>query len=179
MHLQSSTHTNDWAHTAQTNVVLGVFHGQTLGRIDDGSFRGVVPDQARSRSDTGGGSNVDKHTAIASLLHVWHNNVDRVEDALDVDVHDQVVVLLGHIVVALVAVCSAGIVDDDVDLAIRIDSLLQGVLPVGTLGDIAKYEFATEVLRGLGANGLYEVGDDDLCALGQELLDDALTKTLS
>jgi hypothetical protein len=178
-HVQTSAQPDDGADAEEADVVFRVLDREALGRIDDGRLAGVVPDQAWPRSDARRAGDVDEDAAVAGLLHLGHNLLDAEKDALDVDVHDHVVVLLGGVAVGLVAVGGAGVVDDNVDFAVGVEGFLQAGFPLVTLGHVGKVEFAAEFLRGFGADRFAEVGDDYFSALGEELLDDAFAEALA
>ena len=99
-------------------------------------------------------------------------------DALEVDVHDQVPVLLGHLEEQVVA-GDAGVVDQDVDPAELVDDALHRGLRGGGVDDVAADADRAgtvgevEAARGVGGGGLVEVEDRDRGALAGEALGDA------
>ena len=116
--------------------------------------------------------------AVRLLHEPGLSGFGHVEDALEVDVHHQVPVLLGHLEEQVVA-GDAGVVDQHVDPAELVDHALHGGLGGGRVDDVAadahragtvgELEPAGSLLSG----GLVEVEDRDGGALAREALRDA------
>jgi hypothetical protein len=141
-HVQAGAHANDGTYTQHPNIIFRILDCQTLCRVDYGGLAGIVPDQARTRPDSGCGGDIDEDAAGALLLHLRHDLVDAVEDALDIDVHDEVEVLFCYVVVGLVAVGRASVVDDDVDFPVLVQCIFETRFPGVCFGNVRQVELA-------------------------------------
>ena len=88
--------------------------------------------------------------------------MSRIVDGPDIHVEAQIKVLVSDVVSWLVPISRAGIVDDKVDLSIRVCCLLQKGFPVVVLGDVGEVKLAIQFLGSFGANVFDKIGDDDL-----------------
>ena len=156
-------------------------------------LRRIVPRQTRSRSDSGSRSRGYEASTVAFLLQVRYQDIRRVVDRFDVDVKHLVVILRRHVVCALpgisaldltrfashdwtrlVSIRPPSIVDHTVQLAILLVDKLLDALPICFLRHVDQVEFCTELLGRLLADLLDKVGNDDLGALCNKFLDNAL-----
>ena len=149
--------------------VLGrQFHRHRFGQRDHGALRPVVPGEAGARADAGGRGDVDDDAA-AALFHLRHRCDGRQIDRFDVDRVDAVELGLADLEQRLVAVCDAGVVDDDVDAAERLGRRPHHGVDVDLLRDVALHgmhlvaEAGGELAHALAV----DVGGDDLRAFEQ------------
>lgn len=134
------THRSAHAHTAASREekLKKAYSGQkSRGKthIGDRSFTGVVPDQTGPGSHGADARDVDDGPT-APALQGGHGGGDAQEDALDVDRHDPVVLLLRHLERGLVLVTRAGVVDEHVQAAKLFHRRLHHLVPVGLDRDV-------------------------------------------
>ena len=136
------------------DVVLRALDGEHAGEADEAHLGGAVVGLAEVAEDAGARRGVDD-AAVALLAHVDPGRAGDVERALEVHVEHRVDQVGRHVVERLVAQ-DAGVVDDDVDLAERVDGGLDDGLAALGRGD------GVVVGHGLAAGRLDLV--DDLSA---------------
>ena len=152
-----------------------------VGQPDEAHLRGAVVGLAEVAEDAGVGRGEDE-PAVAVLLHDLERRLRDVERALEVDVEHGVEVVPGQLRERLVAQ-DAGVVDDDVDLAERVDRGLDDALAAlgGGHRVVVRHGVAAggldlvdDLLRGcvvaaLAVDRAAEVVDDDLRAAARHL----------
>ena len=158
------------------DVVLAALVGQHPGEADQAHLGRAVVGLAEVAQDARVGRRVDD-AAVALLPHEHVGRLRHVERALEVHVDDGLEQLGGHVVEGLVPQ-DAGVVDDDVDGAERVDGGLHDGLAAFGGGDAVGVGdgLAAQVVdllgggvgRALGvalaAHRAAEVVDDDACA---------------
>ena len=155
------------------DVVLGAFDGEHVGEADEAHLRSAVVGLAEVPEDAGCGRGRDD-AAVALLAHDLPRRSGHVECAAQVDVEDRVDQVGAHVVERLVAQ-DAGIVDDDVDRAERVDGGLDDRLATlwgsdrvgvgdcfasGGL-DLVHHELGGALVRARTVDRAAEVVDDD------------------
>ena len=120
---QSGAHSQYRAHARMPDVVLRILHRHGLGSVDNSRLRRVIPRQARPRPDTSSRRNVDKAPTLALLLHMRDDGLARVINTPHIDIHALIEVCVRDVLCGLVAVCGAGVVDDDVAATVCVDGM--------------------------------------------------------
>lgn len=133
---QGSNHVAD-------DVVLGALLGENLSKADKGELGGRVVGLAKAAEETGSRSGVDDTTKLL-LAEVRPGGAGGAVGASDVDGHDEIPVLVGHVLEADVTE-NAGVVDEDVDATESLD---------GSLDDLVAILDAVVVGNSLAASGL-------------------------
>jgi hypothetical protein len=135
--LQASAQRNNGTNRGEPDPVWRKLDSHSLGGVDHGSLRCVVPRQPGSWSNPSCGSDGDEAATILLLLHDRDDHIGGVVDGLDVDAEDEVEVFVCHGVgwlegksvdatslkplAHLIPVRRTSIVDDDIDLSVLLD----------------------------------------------------------
>jgi hypothetical protein len=142
---------------------VGVFLAKAVRDGVDGEFRGAVDRTGRHDRVAADGGNVDD-LAVALLFHQRQHGGDAVEDAADVDV-DHLVPFVDFQRFERRERHQAGVVDDDIDMAVLFDGDGDEGLHVFEAGDIERGELD-------GAAFAAQLGGDVFEAVGAACADD-------
>ena len=110
------------------DVVLGALDGNGAGETEDTELSSSIVGLAEVAVDTAGASGVDD-TAILLLEHVWPGSLGASIGATEVDVHDGVPQLVGHVGEGFVTE-NTSVVDKDIDAAIVVNGRLDDSLAI-------------------------------------------------
>lgn len=143
----------DGGNDVAQNVVLGTLLGQSLGEANHGQLGGRVVGLAKVAEQTGSGGGVDDTTELL-FPEVRPGGAGALVGASDMDLHDQVPVLILHVLQADIAE-DAGVVEQDVNSAKGLD---------GRVNDAVTVLDAVVVGNSLAARGL-DLVDDNIGSL--------------
>lgn len=122
-----------WALTNRSNdvaqnVVLGTLLSKSLGETDHGQLSSRVVGLTKVAEQTRGRGSVDD-TAILLFFEVRPGGTGNLVSTLDVDLHDEVPVLVGHVLEANISE-NTSIVDDNINAAKGLDGRLDDLVAI-------------------------------------------------